>query len=85
MFLELYPTSCGVWPQDLSSSHWLLLVLQELVLITLKVILQKLRIHGEVSAGLWLPTSLVLCWGLPCTVRTLLGPGNLLAFRISLL
>ena len=52
MFLELYPTNHGLRPQDLSSSQWLLLVLQELVVITLKVLLLKLHIHGQVSPGL---------------------------------
>ena len=41
-------------PQDLSSSQWLLLVLQELVVITVKVLLLKLRIHGQISPGLWI-------------------------------
>ena len=54
MFLELYCTNHGCGPQDLSSSQWLLLVLQELVVITLKVLLPKLHIHGHVSPGLWI-------------------------------
>ena len=54
MFVELYPTNHGVWAQDLSSSQWLLLVLQELVVITLKVLLLKLCIRGQVSPGLWI-------------------------------
>ena len=54
MFLELYPTNHGVWAQDLSSSQWLLLVLQELVVITLKVLLLNLCIHGQISPGLWI-------------------------------
>ena len=41
-------------PQDLSSSQWLLLVLQELVVITLKVLLLKLCFHGQISPGLWI-------------------------------
>ena len=43
---------CGV--QDLLSSQWLLLILQELVVITLKVLLLKLRFHGQISPGLWI-------------------------------
>ena len=54
MFLELYPTNHGLRPQDLSSSQWLLLVLQELVVITLKVLLLKLHFHGQITPGLWI-------------------------------
>ena len=61
---------CG--PQDLLSSQWLLLILQELVVITLKVLLLKLLFHGQFSPGLWIaqlsgfvlgdsPTMLGLC------------------------
>ena len=52
--MELYPTNHGLPHQDLLASQWLLLVLQELVVITLKVLLQKLRIHGQISPGLWI-------------------------------
>ena len=72
MFLELYPQNHGLRPQDLLSLQWLLLVLQELVVITLKVLLLKLHFHGQISPGLWLaqlsgfvlgdsPTILGLC------------------------
>ena len=54
MFLELYPQNHGLRPQDLLSLQWLLLVLQELVVITLKVLLLKLRFHGQISPGLWI-------------------------------
>ena len=43
---------CGL--QDLSSLQWLLLVLQELVVITQKVLLLKLCIPGQISPGLWI-------------------------------
>ena len=44
----------SVAPLDLSSTQWLLLVLQELIGITLKALLLKRRIHGQVSPGLWI-------------------------------
>lgn len=72
-------------PLHLSSSQWLLLVLQELVGITLKVCLLKLHIRGPVSPGLWIAhlSGFVLGDYLEMLGLCLLGTGKVLVLRIS--